>query len=232
MKYIIFLILFIWTSSVRASHFFYSDTLKKKVTLLDPKDYILYDTTNANRVQFDSTQIKRINLSKSNFSEEASIYYKGYCFKVISHFIKDSVISSEPNLFNPICISQKVVFYHNRKLLKVFNYPVKSIVQRVSNNKKMKMLEDVINYFGIIQSKKGVFVIINGYGGCNSCSYFDGIYNVSGSVLAYEYRSSYKIFGKVGDVLGTIKRLGINIKEYNQYSYSMIKIYLYPNRQI
>ncbi len=92
------------------------------------------------------------------------------------------------------------------------------------------MLEDVINYLGIIQSKKGVFVVINGYGGCNSCSYFDGLYNTDGSVFAYEYRSSYRIFGKAGDIFGLIKKLGINMKEYNQYSYSMIKIYLYPNR--
>ncbi len=137
MRFIIFIILLIWTTVVRAeSHSFPADTSKKKVILLNPKDYVLYDTTNTNRVRFDSTQIKRINLSKSNFSEEASIYYKGYCFKVISHFLKDSVVSSEPNLFNPICVSQKVIFYHNRKLLKVFDFPVKALFKKFQIIKK------------------------------------------------------------------------------------------------
>jgi len=90
-------------------------------------NYVLYDTSNAGRIIFDSVYKRRVTDSGNRFAEEATIAYKGCKVIVKSSFIKDSVSPDEPNLFNPICTRQQILFYSDQKLIKTVAYPAKTI---------------------------------------------------------------------------------------------------------
>ena len=187
-----------------------------------------YDSSNANGIRFDSAHKIRTGDSGNTFSEEAMIAYKGCMVVVKSTFIKDSVSPDEPNLFNPICTRQQILFYSNNALITALDYPVRIITQKDESGKKEKMLENVINDLGFIKSKAGFVVVVNGWGGCNTCSSFTGLFSLKGDVLAIRYGTEDEMYKKVGDIDKIADSLGIDSHELDRMTWSSIKVYAYP----
>jgi hypothetical protein len=203
-------------------------TVVRPTDTISKNENFEYDSSNANGIRFDSMHKIRIGDTGNTFSEEAMIAYKGCRVVVKSTFIKDSVSPDEPNLFNPICARQQILFYSNNAVLKTLDYPVRIITQKNTSGKKEKMLENVINDLGFIKSKAGFVVIVSGWGGCNTCSSFDGLFSPKGDVLAIKYGTEYETYDSVGDIDKVAERLGIDSRELDRMTWSSIKVYAYP----
>ena len=205
------------------------DAILKKTVLVSAKEYLVYNQSNSNKVNFDSTKKIRILFANNNYVEEATIFYKQYSIVVKSYYVKDSVDRSGSNLFNPVCIKQTIYFYKEHQLIRTLYSSAKKIIQKISSGKKMMMLENVIVSIGLIKCKNGIFVVIEGSGGpeCDSCSFFEGIYNLTGGALAVNYATKYKLYFNYRSIYGVIKSLRIDKTEFEQMRYSHIKIYSY-----
>jgi len=205
------------------------EMIPKPTDTLSKSEYVDYDTSNVDRIIFDSVHKRRVSDSGRRFAEEAMIAYNGCEVVVKSSFIKDSVSPDEPNLFNPICTKQEIFFYSAHKLIKTVAYPVKTISQRNWDGDKIRMLENVINYIGFIRDKSGFVVVVSGWGGCNTCSTFDGLYYPDGDIVSIRYGTEDENGMSAEDLYKKVDSLGINSREFGQETWSSIKAYRYPD---
>lgn len=209
-----------------------SDNSGRVIKLSDTSSiskFVQYDTSNAGRIIFDSAYRRRVSDSGKRFAEEAMIAYKGCKVVVKSSFIKDSVSSDEPNLFNPICTNQQILFYTDQQLVKTVNYPVKTISQKNWDGDKVKMLENVINYTGFIRDKTGFVVVVSGWGGCNTCSVFYGLFYPTGDIVSIQYGTEDENEKPAEDFYKKADSLGINSRELGQETWSSLEVYRYPD---
>lgn len=150
--------------------------------------------------------------------DEYELCIETYC-------LYDSVIKSESNLFNPVCIKQELFFFQEGSILKKIDYPVNKIKQVVFSGNKIEMLENVIINIGVIDGKRGSLFSVKGYGGCNSCSEFYGLYSLKGELLWYSYAKKNEVFNQFGDFNQIIHQYGIKENIIFESSYKKICVY-------
>ncbi len=153
------------------------------------------------------------------------ISFNHYTLVVKTLYNKDSVSVDEPNLFNPICFSQELIFMFKDSITKRILQSVKKIKQKTYNGRELLMLENVITDIGIVIGKKGVLFAINGYGGCNSCSEYYGLYSLDGNLLFYSYGTTYNKFDSMGNLEDVLKQFGIDDTIYLQQTYKKVDVY-------
>jgi len=193
-------------------------------TVSEPVE-VVYDTTNKNGVLYDSAYKITKSLSDSTYEEQISLVYQRYKVEVTSVYLDDSVARDESNLFNPVCLSQRLSFYEDHVLKKTQAHPVRTITQKVSSGKRVEMLEDVITDIGVIRGKRGLLVVTQGYGECSSCSEFYGVYSMQGDRLWYVYRTKQEVYKEEGNAEKVFSDYGANEEEMDRSTYSRIVVY-------
>ncbi len=188
---------------------FFLNTLSLNIFLL-----IINSSTYENKKNIEvqsADQLINSNIEKTNILDTNIIVIKkdDYIIKAETIFMKDSVLGSDTNVFSPICIDQYLIFTHNDTVLKRVRYPAKKIWQKTYNSQNVLMLENVIFNIGIINGKYGSLLAVNGYGGCNSCSEFLGLYSMKGDLLYESYVHLNQTITLVGNPQQTLKKYGI-----------------------
>ncbi len=82
------------------------------------------------------------NIDKKHFNVSAIVVYDDYSLQINTVFLRDSVPSSEPRSFNPIPISQNLVFRHQDKVLHEYESPALKVKQKIYNNRTVEMLDN------------------------------------------------------------------------------------------
>jgi uncharacterized protein YjfI (DUF2170 family) len=136
--------------------------------------------------RFEKTVLKI--LKNSEFELEVETRVSNDTLDLIDY--KENIYSS------PIILSQKMLFFKNKKLIKEYVLPIKHVNKKTIHEKTIKALEMPLYNICLIKSKGSDYYIAYGSDYCNGadCPEFIGIYSMNGRVI-YEGFSTIK--GKV-----------------------------------
>jgi hypothetical protein len=123
----------------------------------------------------------------------------------------------------PTCKKQTLIFKHKNTIINKLNYPVKKIIQKTLNETNIEMDANVITELGIIKAKKNVFYVA-GYGGCNTCPIWEGIYSLEGNLLWHYYGNKNIIINQSGNINELLEDIKFSIKDFNLSNFEKIRI--------
>jgi hypothetical protein len=176
---------------------------------------IAISTTSPNNIIKQNTTVDSFNRSNqeyhndSIFITDTSISFKNYSLKVLSTIQNDRVESTDSNFFNPVVLKQQLQFLQNGKIIKEIEYPTNKVLLKVTGGNYVKMLENVLFNIGVVEGSKGSLYVLNGYGGCNSCTEYIGFFSLEGEILWYSYANTQTVFGAFGDLNKVLEKYNI-----------------------
>ncbi|HNP24991.1 MAG TPA: hypothetical protein PKL37_23145 [Panacibacter sp.] len=184
------------------------------------------DRVNTNQNIIDDTAVSKIiTINDKLFELETKICYKNHSLKIVTLCQRDSVIPEERSLFNPVVISQKLTFYNKDTVLKKLDSPCKKVRQKINSLDYLEMLDNVIYRVQIIGSEN-YFYYLKGYGGCNTCDEFFGLYDLNGDLLSVDYGSVKILYKNNEDIQSILKINGV--KDFNDSKYILEDVSFYP----
>jgi hypothetical protein len=133
----------------------------------------------------------------------------GYSLQVETTYLYDSVYLNKGWAFdrNISVLSQRLIFCKGDSVLKQMTHNVKKQIF-TRHGQKYSFLENIIRGICIIYGKNEILYMIEGSGGCNTCSEYGALFSSSGQRLWYKYYSITDKFqyhhGKYYEVLESI----------------------------
>jgi hypothetical protein len=120
---------------------------------------------------------------KNRLKSKDSLVYGSYTLKFETIYLEDSVSYEERHLFNPVVVSQRMIFLKDGVVVKIKQNLCKKILQKVSGGGKLLMLSNVYyNAYVVIGKYKTAYAVC-GSGGCNACSETLDFYTLSGTKI-------------------------------------------------
>jgi hypothetical protein len=189
-----------------------------------PKSELESQVTSSPHIEVEATSGV---VSVDIFERRDSISLGGHTLIVHSIYLNDSVQPDEKHVFNPICISQDLVFKKDGSTVAIVSSPSKKINQKTASGDTVLMLENVITYLNAYSGTKGSVYSVEGYAGCNACSAFFNWYDLNGNLLRSRYGfESDPNAVVVGDMQDVYKKYGLSDSVLNQGPIFSQSVYL------
>jgi hypothetical protein len=101
----------------------------------------------------------------------------------------DTVQVTEKHLWEPVVINQYFEFKKDQKTINLQKSISRRINQKTTNNCNKEMLENVVFEVSLLRGSNSNYYYLSGFGGCNSCSILDMVFDEKGKII-YSYYSS------------------------------------------
>lgn len=116
----------------------------------------------------------------------------------------------ETHLNTPICSEQKLMFYNGDSLIVEIHYPTGIITQKLANGDSVRMYENVIKEIGVLEGRNTALFFLGGYGGCNSCPEWNGLFSLTGELLWHNYGNGRMNVSQSGNLDVLLTETGID----------------------
>jgi hypothetical protein len=169
-----------------------------------PALFAVFSTTeHAPEISFQKLKVDSVKLKSGE-----------YRIEIISKYIDDSADSSESLALCPLVSEQRLRLYYKNQLTssRLFHDSTLSLLS--ASKQRVKVLKTRIVQVGIIKGSAQSFFIINGYGGCSTCSEYISIVNKQGESLFVNFHEGGKTILRKGSLEDVLSRNGIDAKKF------------------
>ncbi len=137
------------------------------------------------------------------------ISYGDYTLIVESECLNKKLSSDEYRFtFGSAAKSQQLLFIHGQDTI-VVQHPVGRVKLLLEDGSKEDVLENVITQIAVMKGARGSLYHVSGYGGCNSCGEWFGIYTTDGVLLCHTHGGKERYISSSGSYEQVFEDYGI-----------------------
>lgn len=95
-------------------------------------------------------------------------------------------------------------------LVEIVRFRFGCITQSLVNGDSVKIYENVIKEIGVLEGQNTALFFVGGYGGCNSCPEWNGLFSLNGELLWHHYGNGRIIVSQSGHLDLLLTESGID----------------------